>query len=168
MGEACTKSENAAEPQRSRPPTIEHRVSGASGSRKSTRGRLNTGDETYAIAHAQAVLTDAYKSDVAVIRTHIKNGFPVDFPLNAQGWTLIHVAAQTGNMPLAQLLLEHDCDVDTEEVAEGWTPLMIAAINNMADVAELLQTDFRCAILRKPAKNFNISCSYLTRMYKLF
>jgi len=102
-----------------------------------TRSRNQTVEE-YAIANLHKVLSDAYRKDNLAITDHIENGFAVDFPLNYTGWTLCHVAAQTGNVELLKLLIEFKCDLDVQELAEGWTPLMVAAINNMEEIARIL------------------------------
>lgn len=45
----------------------------------------------------------------------LNKGFPIDFPLNESGWTLLHVAADTGNLEFIMLLIEAGMDIDIKE-----------------------------------------------------
>ena len=53
------------------------------------------------------------------------------------GRTLLHLAALTGRIPMARLLIEHGADVNSQTF-EGITPLYIAAFKDNAAMAELL------------------------------
>lgn len=108
-------------------------------SRRSTnRSRLSTLDDSYSLSTGQQVLLDAYNGNLESVRGHLLAGFKVDFPLNQSGWTLAHIASQTGNLSMLEMLIEHHCDLDIQEVGEGWTPVMVAAINNSPEIAKVL------------------------------
>lgn len=50
----------------------------------SNKSAMSTFD-LYAIKNGQEVLSEAYNGNLDAIKTHIENGFPVDFPLNQSG-----------------------------------------------------------------------------------
>ncbi|CAG9325480.1 unnamed protein product [Blepharisma stoltei] len=160
MGETCSKSQSKR--QKKRPalqPSCQEQVTASldrnndmtkaieefhtrntirSNNRNSTnRSSMSTFD-SYAIKHVQEVLNAAYRGELDVVNAHIGLGFPVDFPLNQSGWTLSHIAAQTGNEIMLEFLIKYEPDFDVQEIGEGWTPLMVAAINNKEKIAEIL------------------------------
>eukprot|EP00811_Abedinium_folium_P025600 NODE_3664_length_2002_cov_5.939200.p1 GENE.NODE_3664_length_2002_cov_5.939200~~NODE_3664_length_2002_cov_5.939200.p1 ORF type:complete len:535 (+),score=139.56 NODE_3664_length_2002_cov_5.939200:182-1606(+) len=70
---------------------------------------------------------------------------PGTFDLEAQdgrGQTPLHLAAQSGDVALIQVLLEHGADPNTQEETTGWTPLHFAvAKNHYALILQLLHHD---------------------------
>ena len=58
-----------------------------------------------------------------LVQTLIDKGADVNKP----GWTPLHYAATAGNVPLINLLLEHDAYIDASSPNES-TPLMMAAL----------------------------------------
>lgn len=57
--------------------------------------------------------------------------------VNKPGWTPLHYAATSGNVPIIKLLLEHDAFINAES-PNGTTPLMMAAMYGSADAVKLL------------------------------
>ncbi|MCM5681237.1 ankyrin repeat domain-containing protein [Schlegelella sp. S2-27] len=57
--------------------------------------------------------------------------------INKTGWTPLHYAATSGNMPIIELLLEHHAFIDAES-PNGTTPLMMAARYGSEDSARQL------------------------------
>ncbi len=57
--------------------------------------------------------------------------------INKPGWTALHYAATSGNVPIIKMLLEHHAYVDTES-PNGSTPLMMAAKYGTADAVRAL------------------------------
>lgn len=99
----------------------------------------------YGLASRNAVLVAAYKGNIEEVTEHLSKGFPTNFGLNESGWTLMHIAADKGDMALLQLVLECGANIDITEDAENWTPLMVAAMNRKYETVEIL--------LRKGAKH---------------
>jgi len=58
----------------------------------------------------------------------LEEGFPINQPLTAQGWSLLHLAAQAGDVALLDMLVGTGAKVDIVEKEYLWTPLMIAAM----------------------------------------
>jgi ankyrin repeat protein len=84
------------------------------------------------------VLKAAYKNDYSCIVQYHSQGLDLDKPLNEAGWTLLHVAAQTGNIGLAKFLISNKVDINTVEYAENWTPLMVSVFNNQLEMTKFL------------------------------
>jgi uncharacterized protein len=57
--------------------------------------------------------------------------------VNKPGWTPLHYAATSGNVPIIKLLLEHDAFINAES-PNGTTPLMMAAMYGSSDAVKLL------------------------------
>ena len=54
-----------------------------------------------------------------------------------EGWTSLHVACTTGNVPVVELLLAHGADVSTK-TKNGCTPLALAKDREFEKIVELL------------------------------
>mmetsp|Transcript_18837 Transcript_18837/g.25985 ORF Transcript_18837/g.25985 Transcript_18837/m.25985 type:complete len:137 (+) Transcript_18837:136-546(+) len=68
----------------------------------------------------------------------LDSGIPVDYTSKAHvGWTGLHYAAEIGNLPVAQFLVEKGATVNKE--SEGsWTPLLNAVRNSQYKMVEYL------------------------------
>lgn len=89
-----------------------------------------------------AELHEAVKSgDVDSVRQILAGGADVN-SRDAEGSTLLMMAAHTGNLPMVRALIEAGAEVNASD-ERGWTPLMKAAYNadqnrGFADVAQAL------------------------------
>ena len=54
------------------------------------------------------------------------------------GFTLLHVACEEGNLPIAEILLQNGADIDAIDVVLKWTPLDIAVWMENTSIAKLL------------------------------
>lgn len=52
-----------------------------------------TNNITYSLKNREKLIVSAYRGDIHRVEEHLDNGFPLDFPLNESGWTLLHIAA---------------------------------------------------------------------------
>ena len=80
----------------------------------------------------------AYKGLISEVQTCLEEGFPVNQDLNTEGWTLLHLAAQAGNIPLLELLLNAGARMDIQEREYFWTPLMVAVMNGQLEAVYIL------------------------------
>lgn len=60
-----------------------------------------------------------------------------DADVNKPGWAPLHYAATKGDIPMIELMLEHDAYIDAES-PNGSTPLMMAAQYGTADAVKVL------------------------------
>lgn len=75
----------------------------------------------------------ALKGQVALAELLVKNGADV----NKTGWTPLHYAATSANLPIIRLLLENSAYIDAES-PNGSTPLMMASMYGTPDAVKLL------------------------------
>ena len=54
------------------------------------------------------------------------------------GFTLLHVACEEGNLPIAEILLENGADIDAIDVVLKWTSLDIAVWKENTSIVKLL------------------------------
>jgi len=104
--------------------------------------RYQSGDET----KNEALLSRMFITDIlnAVaegnrfkVEDFLMKGFPVNLELNDNGWRLLHVAAQTGNVGIIKFLLVKGAFIDQTDNEEA-TALMIAVINNKQEAVNAL------------------------------
>ena len=92
----------------------------------------DTGDDIYALA---------FEGDVAAVEALLDQGgkFEVDMRAEPGGWTLLHVAAFTGNLEMAEALLERGADpAPLAPASENETPLGVAFYFGHESMADLL------------------------------
>lgn len=97
---------------------------------------------------------ESLNSKLSSVQNMVIKGNQPNLSLNATGWTLLHVAAQTGNEDLASTLLDKGADPNLQEDNEDWTPLHIAALNGNINIVRLL--------LKKGANRFIVDRVGLT------
>ena len=74
------------------------------------------------------LLYHAYQGRIREVVSCLEEGFPINQALTMQGWTLLHLAAQAGDVALLDMLIGVGAKVDIVEKEYLWTPLMIAAM----------------------------------------
>ena len=76
--------------------------------------------------HRRKAFFDALnRQDLKQARELLRSGIDIDAPLNAVGWTALHVAVENYYVDLALLLLEHEADPSRRDFS-GVTPLHLA------------------------------------------
>ena len=80
----------------------------------------------------------AYQGLISEVQDSLEAGFPVNQELTTEGWTLLHLAAQAGNVKLIELLVRAGAQVDIQEREYLWTPLMIAVMNGQMEAVYIL------------------------------
>jgi len=80
----------------------------------------------------------AYQGLISEVQTCLEEGFPINQELNAEGWTLLHLAAQAGNVQLIEVLLGAGAKLDIKEREYLWTPLMVAVMNGQLEAVYVL------------------------------
>ena len=86
----------------------------------------------------EGTIWDAARADdLALVHCFLDWGAPPDMP-NAQGRTLMNVAAARGRKDLARLLLNHGADLEGGDQCGGSTPLHYAAIYGRTEIAQFL------------------------------
>ncbi|CAG9313857.1 unnamed protein product [Blepharisma stoltei] len=152
MGKACSKDQDSSPRTSSRFSTSgqnenvrENGLSqwrstsfGSKGRNDSANSCRTSIDSTSAGISRNKVLIAAYMGNPDAVLEFINSGFPIDHTLNESGWTLLHVAAQTGDLALLQLILDLGASIDVREESEDWTPLMVAALNGKLEAVKAL------------------------------
>lgn len=80
----------------------------------------------------------AYQGLISEVQSCLEEGFPINQELTAEGWTLLHLAAQAGNVQLIELLLSAGAKLDIQEKEYLWTPLMVAVMNGQLEAVYVL------------------------------
>jgi ankyrin repeat protein len=91
------------------------------------------------LAYRPEVLDAAVHRNVEVVQHYLSLGFPISSDLNESGWTLLHVAAHTGDMDMLQLLVRLGAALNTRDYEEKWTPVMLAAISDHPQAVKFLE-----------------------------
>jgi ankyrin repeat protein len=80
-----------------------------------------------------ALMFASMHGEIDVVRRLLARGAQLNHP----GWTPLHYAAGTGQLPVVQLLLEHHAYIDAAS-PNGSTPLIMAAREQQPEVARYL------------------------------
>jgi len=81
-------------------------------------------------------LMSVRRGDVSKVKEYVEKSV-VDINLDYQGTTALHLAAQTGNLPITEILLSHGADPHRMD-KEGETPLALAAFHDHPSVVTRL------------------------------
>lgn len=84
------------------------------------------------------LLYHAYQGGIREVVSCLEEGFPINQPLTAQGWSLLHLAAQSGDVAMLDMLINTGAKVDIVDKEYMWTPLMVAAMNGQEEAVSLL------------------------------
>ncbi|KAK0668609.1 ankyrin repeat-containing domain protein, partial [Cercophora samala] len=77
------------------------------------------------------------KGNIELLELLLDHGANINYVNEASAIHGLHVAALSGNLEVAQFLLEKDTDVEIRD-KDGWTPLMLAIEGDKPDLAEFL------------------------------
>ena len=114
------------------------------------------------------VLYAGYVGDPQVILQYYQKGFDLNKPLNLSGWRLLHVAAQTGNRVMSEILISHGADVNAIEFTENWTPLMMAVLNNQIEIVRILLKNHADPLLRDREGNTAVDLAKSYHQLEIF
>ena len=94
----------------------------------------------YSLTGRDAVLHCVMVNDTNHLRQLVAEGQDIKSPFRelANGWTVLHLAAQEGHVEVARLLIENGANVVAKS-ANGATPLSIAESNHRTEVIELFR-----------------------------
>lgn len=84
-----------------------------------------------------SLMSAVVDGDIDGVKFFIKSSVSGINQKNLGGATALHLACRTGNLKIAELLIENGADVNAVD-AEGWTPLMRASLMQNAEIVNLL------------------------------
>ena len=83
------------------------------------------------------IFAPTFHGDVATVKKLLQEDPTLVSVRDAKNLTPLHIAASRGQSAVAQLLIDHGADVQSDDDGE-WSPLVFAAYRGHADVAKVL------------------------------
>mmetsp|Transcript_10793 Transcript_10793/g.21126 ORF Transcript_10793/g.21126 Transcript_10793/m.21126 type:complete len:180 (-) Transcript_10793:4505-5044(-) len=85
------------------------------------------------------VLDAVSHRDLRSVQHFLETGFPINQDLNNSGWSLLHVAALNGDLPMLEFLISKGANLNLRDYDERWTPVMAAAMSDHPQIVKVLQ-----------------------------
>ena len=145
MGDSCSKeaqtrrSSSSASEARSQNPFSNSPKSPPPSVPQAVSPLMNKYNQTSMLRDNKArLLFFAYQGMISEVVNCLEEGFPINQELNVEGWTLLHLAAQAGDIPMLEMLLNTGAKLDIQEKEYLWTPLMVAVLNGQLEAVYIL------------------------------
>lgn len=143
MGTTCCRQPVAQTPtlthSRKNSRQLVSEMSQAEGTSKLTSYSSFVSSVSSKLIYKGEVLDAVSRKDLKVVQQFLTIGFPVNTDLNESGWSMLHVAAHNGDLPMLEYLLKQGASINQRDFEEHWTPVMAAAMSDHSHAVKLLE-----------------------------